>query len=54
MEFPRQEHRSGLPLPSPGGLPDPGIEPGSLTLHGDSLSTEGLGKPLGKGRLPLS
>ena len=54
MEFPRQEHRSGLPFPSPGGLPDPGIESGSLTLHGDSLLTEAPGKPLGKGRLPLS
>ena len=28
MGFPRQEHWSGLPFPSAGGLPDPGIEPG--------------------------
>ena len=28
--LPRQEHWSGLPCPSPGGLPDPGIEPASL------------------------
>ena len=28
--FPRQEHWSGLPLPSPGELPSPGIEPVSL------------------------
>ena len=27
MEFPRQEHWSGLTFPSPGALPDPGIEP---------------------------
>ena len=30
MGFPRQEYWSGLPFPSPGGLPDPGIEPTSL------------------------
>ena len=30
--FSRQEYGSGLPLPSPGDLPDPGIEPGSPTL----------------------
>ena len=33
MEFSRQEYWSGLPFPSPGDLPDPGIEPGSLTLQ---------------------
>ena len=32
MEFSRQENWSGLPFPSPGHLPDPGIEPGSATL----------------------
>ena len=30
LEFPRQEYWRGLPFPSPGDLPDPGIEPGSL------------------------
>ena len=30
--FSRQEYWNGLPLPSPGDLPDPGIEPGSPTL----------------------
>ena len=30
MEFSRQEYRSGLPFPSQGDLPDPGIEPVSL------------------------
>ena len=32
MGFSRQEYWSGLPFPSPGHLPDPGIEPGSPTL----------------------
>ena len=31
MGFSRQEYRSGYPFPSPGGLPNPGIEPASLT-----------------------
>ena len=31
LGFPRQEYRSGLPCPPPGDLPDPGIEPMSLT-----------------------
>ena len=35
--FFRQEHWSGLPFPSPGDLPDPGIEPGSPALQADSL-----------------
>ena len=30
MEFSRQENWSGLPFPSPGDLPDPGIEPATL------------------------
>ena len=46
MEFSRQEYRSGLPFPSPGDLPDPGIEPRSTTLQADSLPIELLGKPL--------
>ena len=37
MEFSRQEYWSGLPFPSPGDLPDPGIEPGSPALQADSL-----------------
>ena len=32
MEFPRLEYWSGLPFPSPGDLPNPGIEPGSLYI----------------------
>ena len=35
--FTMQEYRSGLPFPSPGGLPNPGIEPASPTLKADSL-----------------
>ena len=40
MEFSRQEYWSGLPFPSPGDLPDLGIEPGSPTLQADSLPSE--------------
>ena len=40
MEFSRQEYWSELPFPSPGDLPDPGIEPGSRALQADSLLTE--------------
>ena len=39
MEFSRQEHWSGLPLPTPGDLPDQGIEPGSPELQADALPT---------------
>ena len=38
--FSRQEYRSGLPFPSPGGLPDPGIKPRPPALLADSLLTE--------------
>ena len=40
MGFFRQEYWSGLPLPSPGDLPDPGIESGPPALQADSLPTE--------------
>ena len=40
MGFSRQEYWSGLPFPSPGDLPDPGIEPGSPTLEADALTSE--------------
>ena len=42
----RQEYWSGLPFPSPGDLPDPGIEPGSPALQADSLPSEPPGKKL--------
>ena len=45
MEFSRPEYWSGSPFPSPGDLPNPGIEPRSLTLQVDSLPTEPQGKP---------
>ena len=45
MEFSRQEYWSGLPYPSPGDLPNPGIEPGSPTLQADALPFEPPGKP---------
>ena len=46
MGFPKQEYWSGLPFPSPGDLPNPGIEPRNLPeLQADSLPTELQGKP---------
>jgi len=45
MGFSRQEYWSGLPLPSPGTLPDPGIKPRSLALWAYSLPSELPGKP---------
>ena len=38
--FSKQEYWRGLPCPSPGDLPDPGIEPGSPTLQADALPSE--------------
>ena len=46
MEFSRQEYWSGLPFPSPGDLPNPGIEPRSPTLQADALLSEPPGKSL--------
>ena len=40
------EYWSGLPLPSPGDLPDPGIEPRSHALQADALPSEIPGKPI--------
>ena len=45
MGFTRQEYWSGLPFPSPGDLPNPGIEPRSPTLWADALTSEPPGKP---------
>ena len=45
MKFSRPEYWSRLPFPSPGHLPDSRIEPGSATLHADSLPSELPGKP---------
>ena len=43
-EFSRQVYWSGLPFPSPGGFPEPGIKPGSPALPADSLPSEPSGK----------
>ena len=51
MEFSRQEYWSGLPFPSPGDLPDPGIEPGSLALQANALPSEPPGKLFSYGLL---
>ena len=45
VEFSRQEYCSGLPFPSPGDLPDPGIEPRSPALWAGSSPSEPPGKP---------
>ena len=45
LGFSRQEYWSGLPFPSPGDLPDPGIEPRSPELQADSLPSEPPWKP---------
>ena len=46
MGFSGQEYWSGLPFPSPGDLPHPGIEPGSPALWADALPFEPPGKTL--------
>jgi len=46
MEFSRPEYWSGEPFPSPGDLPNPGIEPRSSTLQADYLPAELQGKPI--------
>ena len=45
MGFSRQEYWSGLPFPSPGDLPNPGIESRSPALQADALTSELPGKP---------
>ena len=45
MAFSRPEYWNGLRLPSPGDLPDPGMEPRSLTLQADSSPSEPHGSP---------
>ena len=45
MVFSRQEYWNGLPFPSPGDLPDPGIQPGSPALEADTITSEPPGKP---------
>ena len=45
MGFSRQEYCSGLPFPSPGDLPNPGIKPGSPALQADALPSQLPRKP---------
>ena len=45
VEFSRQDYWSGLPFPSPGELPDPGIEPRSPALWADALPSQPPEKP---------
>ena len=52
MGFSRQEYWSGLPRPSPGDLPDPGIKPKSPGLQADSLPSEPPRRP-GKSKLVM-
>ena len=46
MGVSREEYWSGLPFPSPGDLPDPGMEPRSPALQADALLPEPPGKPI--------
>ena len=46
MGFSSQGYWNGLPFPSPGYLPEPGIKPGSPALQAESLLFEPVGKPL--------
>ena len=52
MGFSRQEYWSGLPFPSPGDLPDPGIEPWSPAFQVDTLTSEPPGKSREDSRSP--
>ena len=54
MEFSRPEYWSGKPFPFPGDLPNPGIQPRSLTLQAASLPAEPQGKPKNTGVGSLS
>ena len=54
MRFSGQGYWSGLPFPSPGDLPNPGIEPGSPALQPDSLPAELQGKLILGLQLPKS
>ena len=46
MGFSKQGYWSGLPFPSPGEIPDPGIKPGTPALQADTLPSEQPGKPI--------
>ena len=46
MGFSRQEYWSGVPFPSPGDLPHPGIDPRAPALQADALPSEEPEKPI--------
>ena len=48
MGFPRHEYWSGLPFPTSGDLPNPGIEPACPELEDGFFTTESLGRPCGR------
>ena len=50
MGLSRREYWSGLPFPSPGDLPDSGIEPGSPAMEADALTSEPPGKQILEGK----
>ena len=52
MGFYRQEYWNGLPFPSPGDLPHPGIKPRSPALQADALTSGPLGKHVPKSDIP--
>ena len=54
LEFSRPEYWNGYPFPFPGDLPNPGIEPRSLSLQADSLPAESQEKPKNTGVGSLS
>ena len=54
MGFSRQDYWSGVPFPSPGDLPNPGIKPRFPALQEDSLPSEPPGKPKNTGVGSLS
>ena len=54
MGFSRQEYWSGLPFPSPGDLPNPGIKPGSPQLQADPLPSETSKAPITQTNLSIS
>ena len=53
MGFSRQEYRIGLPFPSPGDLPNPGIEQGPPELQTDALPSEMEGPYKTKNRITI-
>ena len=52
--FSSQEYWSGLPFPSPGDLPNPGMETGSPALQADALSSEPPGNPDHEGKYKIN